>query len=322
MFKITRRSMTALAAALTLAVAAGAAMAEYPDRPVQLIVPYPAGGGTDIVARTLAAELEKELGQPVNVVNRDGGGGIPGQTAIARAKPDGYTIGVIASDISLYKPQGLAPLTHADMTAIGQTNELAGSVTVAVDAPYQTMADLVEAIKAAPGTIKGTGAAPGASWHVGFLGMMFALGLESDDVIWVPTQGGTKGHLDVAAGNSDFSTASLVEARALIEGEKLRALATMAGERLAISPDVATLKEQEIDYSYGLWHGVTGPKGLDPEALEVLSVAVEKAANSESFTSTLAERGFKHVWRPGAEFEAFMAGDLEKMQAIFDRLGK
>lgn len=322
MLTTTRRKMAGLVAGLTLTLAAGAALAEYPERPVQLIVPYPAGGGTDIVARTLAGELEKELGQPVNVVNRDGGGGIPGQTAIARARPDGYTIGLIASDISLYKPQGLAPLTHADMTAIGQTNELAGSVTVAADSPYQSMEELVAAIKANPGTIKGTGAAPGASWHVGFLGMMFALGFDPSDVIWVPTQGGTKGHLDVAAGNSDFSTASLVEARALVEGGKLRPLATMAAERVAIFPEVPTLMEQGIDYSYGLWHGVTGPKGLDPEALEVLNTAVEKAANSEAFISTLAERGFKHVWRPGAEFDAFMANDLEKMQAIFDRLNK
>ncbi|MBN8188362.1 tripartite tricarboxylate transporter substrate binding protein [Salipiger thiooxidans] len=320
MFTTTRRRAAALIAGFTMV--AGAAFAEYPERPVQLIVPYPAGGGTDIVARTLAVELEKELGQPVSVVNRDGGGGIPGQTAIARARPDGYTIGLIASDISLYKPQGLAPLTYADMTAIGQTNELAGSVTVSVDSPYQSMQELVAAIKANPGTVKGTGAAPGASWHAGFLGLMFALGLSPDDVIWVPTQGGTKGHLDVAAGNSDFSTASLVEARALVEGGKLRPLATMAAERVDIFPEVPTLREQGIDYTYGLWHGVTGPKGLDPEALEVLSKAVEAAANSESFVETLQERGFKHVWRPGAEFEAFMAEDLDKMQVIFDRLEK
>lgn len=155
----TRRGAVALIAGLTLA--AGAAVAEYPDRPIQLIVPYPAGGGTDIVARTLAGALEKELGQPVNVVNRDGGGGIPGQTAIARARPDGYTIGLIASDISLYSPQGLSPLTHADMTAIGQTNELAGSVTVSVDSPYHSMEDLVAAIRETPGSLKGTGAARG-----------------------------------------------------------------------------------------------------------------------------------------------------------------
>ncbi|MBL3586637.1 tripartite tricarboxylate transporter substrate binding protein [Rhodovulum sulfidophilum] len=311
---------TALIAGLSLTLAAGAAWAEFPDRPVQLIVPYPAGGGTDIVARTLAVELEKELGQPVNVVNRAGGGGIPGQTAIAHARPDGYTIGLIASDISLYKPQGLTDLTHADMTALGQTNELPGSVTVAADAPYRTMDDLVTAIRDNPATIKGTGAAPGASWHAGFLGLMFALDMAPDQVIWVPTQGGTKGHLDVAAGNSDFSTASLVEARALIEAGKLRPLATMAAERVAIFPEVPTLQEQGIDYTYGLWHGVTGPKDMDPAALEVLSAAVEKAANSDGFVATLEERGFKHVWRPGPEFEAFMAEDLAKMQAIFDRL--
>lgn len=321
MFKTAYCKTTAIFTVLALSLSAGSALAEYPERPIQLIVPYPAGGGTDTVARTLAAELETELSQPVNVVNRPGGGGIPGQTAIARARPDGYTIGLIASDISLYSPQGLAPLTYADMTAIGQTNELPGSVVVSTESPYHTMEELVTAIRNNPRTIKGTGAAPGASWHAGFLGMMLALDLPPEEVIWVPTQSGTQGHLDVAAGNSDFSTASLVEARALIDGGKLRPLATMASERIAIFPDVPTLEESGIGYTYGLWHGVTAPKGLDSEALEILSAAVESAANSESFTATLEERGFNPVWRSGSTFEEFMAQDLDKMQQIFDQLG-
>jgi tripartite-type tricarboxylate transporter receptor subunit TctC len=318
--KLKRFATLAFGATVGLAVATGAYA--YPDRPIQLLVPYPAGGGTDIVARTLASELEKELKVPITVINRAGGGGIIGQTAIATGKPDGYTIGVIASDISLYKPQGLAELTYADMTPIGQTNELAGSITVIESSPYKTVGELISAIKANPGTLKATGAAPGANWHTGFLGLMFAIKRDPKEVIWVPTQGGTAGHLDVAAGNSTFATASLAEARALVEGKKLRALAVMAEDRLEIFPEIPTLKESGIDFTYGLWHGVVGPKGLPDDVMTVLFPAVERAANSEAFKKALAERGFKHVWRPKDEFRSFMANDLAAMHAIFEKLKK
>lgn len=310
-------------AAIALAPATATAADNYPSRPITVIVPYPAGGGTDIVARALTGLLEKELGVPINVVNKGGGGGIPGQTAVANAKPDGYTLGVIASDISLYKPQGLANLTYADMTPIGQTNELAGGVTVIENSPYKTMKELADAIKAKPGEIKATGASPGSNWHVGFSGMMLGLGLDPSTVIWVPTQGGTAGQLDVAAGNSTFATASLSEASALIEAKKLRPLAVMAKERLELYPDVPTLKEAlGIDWTFALWHGMVGPKGLPDDIVKKLAPAVEKVATSEAFRKPLRERGFRLVYRDPAQFRAFMASDLSEMERVFAALAK
>ncbi|HET7347987.1 MAG TPA: tripartite tricarboxylate transporter substrate binding protein [Acidobacteriaceae bacterium] len=305
------------ALAATLALGTATPSQAYPDRPIQVIVPYPAGGGTDIVARTLASEIEKELGTSINVVNRGGGGGIVGTSAVARAQPDGYTIGVIASDISLYEPQGLADITYEDFTAIGQTNELASSITVRADSPYQSVHDLLTAIKENPGELKGTGAPPNANWHFGFLGLMMEEGIDPDNVVWVPTQGGTAGHLDVAAGNSTFSTASLAEARALIESGKLRPLAVMSEESIDIFPSVPTLKEEGIDYTFGLWHGVVAPDGLPEEERQILLDAVEKAVNSEAFRNTLINRGFTVVWRPGDEFREFMKSDYEAAQQIF-----
>ncbi|GLK71506.1 tripartite tricarboxylate transporter substrate binding protein [Ancylobacter dichloromethanicus] len=313
----------AVLAMLTLPFAAPARADTYPSRPITVIVPYPAGGGTDIVARTLTGLLEKELGVPINVINKAGGGGIPGQTAIAHAKPDGYTIGVIASDISVYKAQGLADLTYKDMTPIGQTNELASGVSVIEGSPYKTIQELVAGIKAHPGQLKATGASPGVNWHIAFSGLMLGLGLDPSTVTWVPTQGGTAGHLDVAAGNSTFSTASLAEGRALIEAKKLRPLAVMAKERLQLFPDVPTLKESlGIDWTFALWHGVVGPKGLPDELMNRLSAAVEKVATSEAFRKPLEERGFSLVYRDPAAFRAFMASDLAEMERIFVELDK
>ena len=313
----------AVLALLTLPFAAPARADTYPSRPINVIVPYPAGGGTDIVARTLTGLLEKELGVPINVINKAGGGGIPGQTAVAHAKPDGYTIGVIASDISVYKPQGLADLTYKDMTPIGQTNELAAGVTVIEGSPYKTIQELIAGIKAKPGQLQATGAAPGISWHIAFSGLMLGLGLDPATVTWVPTQGGTAGHLDVAAGNSTFSTSSLAEGRALIEAKKLRPLAVMAKERLQLFPEVPTLKESlGIDWTFALWHGVVGPKGLPDDVVNRLSQALEKVATSEAFRKPLQERGFRLVYRGPVEFRAFMASDLAEMERIFAELDK
>lgn len=293
----------------------------YPDRPITVIVPYPAGGGTDIVARTASALLERELGVPVNVVNRAGGGGVIGSQAISDARPDGYTLGFLASDISVYKPQGLSQLTYENFTPIGQTNELPSGITVITDSPYKSAADLITAIKENPGKLKGTGAAPGVNWHVAYVGLMLALDIDPTSVIWVPTQGGTAGHLDVGAGNSTFSTASLAEARALIESDKLRPLAVMADRRLDMFPDVPTLKEAlEVDWTFRLWHGLVGPADLPQEVVDALALAMEKIVKEDEFRKPLLERGFTLVWRDPAAFEKFMASDLAEMEKVLAAL--
>lgn len=322
MHRLTRFCTAAAAAFMMSALAMGtAAAADYPSRPISVIVPYPAGGGADQAARTLATLLEKELGQPINVINRGGGAAVPGTTAVARARPDGYTLGVITSDISLYKPQGLASLTHEDLTPIIQTTQIAAGVNVIADAPYKTMSELMSAIKEKPGQLKATGAAPGVNWHVAFLGMMMGEGLDPASVIWVPTQGGTAGHLDVAAGNSTFSTASMAEARALIEAGKIRPLAVMSAQRLEMFPDVPTLKETiGSDWTYALWHGLAGPKDLPDEVMQVLMPAVKKVVASQEFKQSLQERGFEVVGRAGDDFGAFMAADLKTMTEVLGQI--
>jgi len=326
------RGSSRIFAAATTVVIAAAALAfsgkfrpaeAYPDRPITVIVPYPAGGGTDIVARTLTALLEQELGVPLNVVNRGGGGGLIGTQAIADAKPDGYTLGVIASDVSLYKPQKLSDLTYEKLTPIGQTNELPSGITVNVSSPYKTAAELIADIKAKPNTLKGTGAPPNLNWHVAYAGLMLRLGIDPNSVIWVPTQGGTAGHLDVAAGNSTFSTASLAEARALIDSGKLRPLAVMANKRLEMYPDVPTVKEAlNVDWTFSLWHGLVGPANLPKEVLDVIVPAMEKVVKKDEFRKPLQERGFTLVWRDPDAFREFMASDLKAMESVLSALNK
>lgn len=314
------------AALLCFGVVAGAGTAhakDWPSRPITVIVPYPAGGGADIGARTWAGLLEKELGVPINVINRGGGAAIPGHTAIAKAKPDGYTIGVVTNDISLYKPQGLADLTHADLRPLGQATQIASAINVIKDSPYNTLQELVDDIKAKPGQLKATGAAPGVNWHISFMGLMLDLGIDPATVIWVPTQGGTAGHLDVASGNSTFSTASMAEASALLESDKLKALAVMTPERLARFSNTPTLKESTgSDWTYSVLHGIGGPKDLPDDIAQKLTAALGKVIQSDEFNKAMSTRVIDVKWRDGDEWGALLANDLKSTTDILAKVKK
>src|SRR5881392_3820523 len=145
------------AALAVLGFVSPAAFGAYPERPITLIVPWGAGGGTDATARIVGTLLEKELGQPVTVVNRTGGSGVVGHQAIAQAAPDGYTIGLITVEIGMMHWQGLTELSGASYTPIGLVNADPAGIEVRADAPYKTVGDLVAAIKASPGKMKASG---------------------------------------------------------------------------------------------------------------------------------------------------------------------
>src|SRR5436305_12643349 len=182
MMKLLKRISVALGLLLTATMA----VAAYPERPVTLIVPWAAGGGTDATARIIGSLLEKELGQPVNVVNRTGGSGVVGHQAIAQAAPDGYTIGMITVEISMMHWQGLTDLSGASNTPIGLVNVDPAGLQVRADAPYKTAMDLVKAVKANPGKFKASGTGQGGIWHLAVDGMLKDLGVEHADVPWVP----------------------------------------------------------------------------------------------------------------------------------------
>ncbi|MEJ8571363.1 tripartite tricarboxylate transporter substrate binding protein [Microbaculum marinum] len=297
----------AMAAAFGM-LGAGAAQAAYPDRPITMIVPWGAGGGTDAVGRIFASLLEKELGVPVNVVNRTGGSGVVGHSAIATAKPDGYTIGIATVEIAMMHWAGLTELTYEDYTVLGQVNLDPGGLMVAKGSPYQTAADLLAAIKKEPeGTFKGSGTGQGGIWHLGFAGWMLSEGVDPAVAPWIPSQGSAPALKDMVAGGTDFVTSSLAEGRALIDAGEVVPLANMGEERLAIFPDVPTLKEATgSDWVVGAWRMVVGPKGLPEEVTSVLIPALEKAYNSPEYKEFMDGRGFGMVWRPADEAKAFM----------------
>src|SRR5512134_3959794 len=156
-----RRTALRLAAAIVALALAPAALAQYPNRPITLIVPWGAGGGTDATARILASIMEKELKQPVNVVNRTGGSGVVGHSAIAQAPADGYTIGLITVEIGMMHWQGLTELKGSSYTPLGLVNFDPAGLQVRADSPFKTVKDLVDSVKTNPGKHKASGTGQG-----------------------------------------------------------------------------------------------------------------------------------------------------------------
>ncbi len=211
---------------------------------MQLIVPWGAGGGTDATARIIATLLEKELKQPFNVVNRTGGSGVVGHDAIAKASPDGYTIGLITVEITMMHHVGLTQLKHTDYTPIGLVNADPAGVHVRVDSPYKSTKDLLAAIKANPGKLKASGTGQGGIWHLAIAGLLKDQGIDPNALPWVPSQGAAPGLQDLVAGGVDVVPCSIPEARAMIDAGKVRALAIMDANPPSLYPNVPTLKKE------------------------------------------------------------------------------
>lgn len=318
---IKRLAVACSVAALGMGVVA--AHAEYPDRPITLVVPWAAGGGTDATARTIAAALEEQLGQRVNVVNRPGGGGVVGHTFIASSKPDGYTLGLITSGLDTAHWLGLTPLSYKDYTIIAQVNDDPAGLQVAGDSPYRSAQELIDAIRDKPaGTFTASGVGVGGIWHVTFSGLLMDQGIDPARVRWVPSEGAAPAMLELVAGGVAIAPVSIPEARAMIDAGKARSLAVMGPKRNAVVLDAPTLKEAlGTDYTAGTWRGVAGPKAMDPAVAGKLEAALEKAYQSATYQDFMKKQGFGPYWRNAAEFSAYLEKTDATMGEILGQMG-
>ena len=317
--KLTRRALLGLALA---ASATGALAQAYPDRPITLIVPWGAGGGTDAVARMIGSLVERDLGQPVNVVNRTGGSGVVGHSAIASAAPDGYTIGMITVEITMMHHQKLTELDGGSYTPIALVNLDPAGLQVRADSAYKSVGDVLAAIKANPGKFKASGTGQGGIWHLALAGLLKDAKIDPAAAPWVPSNGAAPGLQDLAAGGVEFVPCSLPEARSLIDAGKVRSLAVMNKTRSALFPNVPTLKESTgSDWATGAWRGIAAPKGLPAPIAARLEASVKKAYDSKEYKDFMAQRGFGLLWGSGTEFAAFMAKGDADMKAVMSAVG-
>jgi tripartite-type tricarboxylate transporter receptor subunit TctC len=309
-----------LAAALLFT--AVSAYAQYPQRPVQLIVPWGAGGGTDATARIIATLLEKELKQPFNVVNRTGGSGVVGHDAIAKAAPDGYTIGLITVEITMMHHVGLTALKHTDYTPIGLVNADPAAINVRADSPYKSVKDLLAAIKANPGKFKASGTGQGGIWHLAIAGLLKEQGIDPGALPWVPSNGAAPGMQDMVAGGVEVVPCSIPEARAMIDAGKARALAIMDANPPALYPNVPTLKKElGSDWAIAAWRVIAAPKGIPAAAQKVLVPALKKVYDSKEYKEFMASRGFGVIYADPQGTAKFMAQSDANLGAALKAVG-
>ena len=284
----------------------GAAAADYPKRPITMICPWGAGGGTDACSRIIATLLKKELGVPVNVVNRTGGGGAIGHTAMATAKPDGYTIGMPTVEITMMHWMGLTEVTYKDMVPIALVNADPAGINVRTDSPWKTYKDLEEYVKKNPGKLKDSGTGQGGIWHVAMAGWMKAIGMSPNAIKWIPSKGAAPALQDLMAKGIDMSTCSLPEAATLIEAGRVRPLAVMADARDPKYPDTPTLKELGVDWTTAAWRGIAAPKGTPKEITDILEKAIAKVHKSPDFIKFMNNRGYGMIWKNSKDFAAML----------------
>lgn len=317
------RKLSHVLCASVLTLSASVAMAaDYPYKPITLIVPWSAGGGTDSVGRQLAAGLQQELGQPVNVVNKTGGSGVVGHMTMKMARPDGYTLGLGTAEIATYQHIGTAQLSYKDFTPIALLNLDYAAFTVKADSKWETLDDALKDLKANPSDYTVSGSAPGAAYHLSFAGFLDQQGIDPNDVTLVPSEGAAPGLQELAAGGVDIVFSSMPESESMRASGRVKTLAVLANDRLDSFPDVPSAKELTgSEWNQGSWRGLVGPKGMPEEVTERLAEATEKVWNSEQFQTFMSSRGYGTVWEDAEGFEAFMKDQDEKNAVTIEKLG-
>ena len=316
--KPRRTLLCAAAATVLLGATASPLMAQeaFPTKPIRFIVPYSAGGTTDLVARTVGAHMAQALGQPVVVENRGGAGGNIGMDAVAKAAPDGYTVGMGAISTNalnphIYKKMPFDP--RKDFTSVG----LLGNSTIVLEAgpalPVKNVAELLAHLRKNPGTPFST-AGTGTSMHLA--GVLFGQ-MSKTDLVHVPYKGSAPLITDLLGGQVPIAFDNLPASLPHIQAGKLRALAVAGPQRSPALPDVPTLAEAGLPgYAVEPWFGVYGPAGMPAAVTQRLNKAMADALADPAVKDKLLAAGFTPRSSSVGDFDAMTQREYERLGAV------
>ena len=313
------------AAALALIAPSLQAQDAYPTKPVTMIAPFPPGGVADIVGRPLAASLEKALKQPVLVVNRPGAGGAVGTTAAAKAAPDGYTILMSLSSISIFpvsdpingKP---APYQLSDFAPIALVTADPTVLVVAADGPYKTIQDFIASAKAFPNKMNYSSSGVYGTLHVAMEMFANAAGIK---LFHIPYQGGGPAVAALLGGQVHALASGPAAAIGQIKGGKMRALAGWGDQRLPLMPELPTFKELGFkDVEFYIWSGVFAPAATPAPIVQRLRDAVRAAVADPQFKGTMEKVQTPVNYLDAPEFRTFLARDAARLKVAVEKIGK
>jgi tripartite-type tricarboxylate transporter receptor subunit TctC len=298
-------------ALLTALLPTGAAAQEsYPSQPIRLVIPYPAGGTTDLIGRQLADHLGKELGQTVIVDNKPGASTNIGAESVSRAKPDGYTI-LMASTGQVRNPV-LGPTPSFELSAlepISLVSRLPFVLAANPKTPYNTGAELLAAAKAAPGKL--TVSSAQLDMYVELLN-----GKAGIKLLHVPYKGGAQASTDAISGQVNMVFALLPVLQPHIQGGKLKLLAVTSGKRLAVFPDVPSFTELGVDYDVSIWYGLMAPAGTPKPIVDRLARATQKVMASAEMGTRIRAIGAEPAWSKPEEFQAQLRSETAFWQQV------
>lgn len=296
--------------------------AAYPDKPIRLIVAYPPGGGTDIIARLMAPELSKKLGQSITIENRGGASGNIGTEAVVNAPPNGYTLlmGNVAPNainVSIFKKLPFNP--EKDLAPISLVAITPNILVTNIELPIRSSADLLALAKASPGKINYPSAGNGSSSHLA--GVLFG-SMGNVNMTHVPYKGGGLAMNDLLGGQVDIFFATMPAAMPFVKSGKLRALAVTSEKRSLLMPELPTISEAGLSgYSATTWYGLYAPKGTPPEIINQINRATLDVLQNNELRERLTQRGFEPVGNSPKEFALFISSEIAKWAKVVHLAG-
>ena len=309
-----------LLAALTISFAALAA--EYPSRPVTIVVAFTPGGPSDVLSRILGKRLNEILHQPFIIENRPGSGGNIAAEQVSHAAPDGYTLlmgnnSILATNAALYKKLSYDP--DRDFIPISLIGTQANILVVNPNVPVNSMAELIALAKARPGELNFASSGFGAAAHLA--GELFKTEAKIN-IVHVPYKGAAPALQDVLAGHVQMMFATAASVIGLIKNGKVRALAVTTPKRTALLPDLPTVSELGIKgFDATTWHGLVAPTGTPKEVIDVLNFATVEALKDPATQKALVDLGVDIVADSPKEFEAYIKAEIPKWAAVVKQSG-
>jgi tripartite-type tricarboxylate transporter receptor subunit TctC len=313
---LNRRHLFALLCAAALPWSAGAQTPAYPTKPVELVVPYPAGGGTDVLGRAFALAALKHLPQPLIVINKPGAAGAIGWADTLNGKEPGYKVALLATDLMTQPNMGLTKITYQDFTPIARLNYDPAAITVRADAPWKTAEEFIAAAKTGDFRIGNGG--NGSTWHLSAAAIEDKTGVKFNHI---PFSGANPAALALLGGHIEAITVSAAEVYTHVAAGKLRVLAVMSEERIKGFENVPTLKERGFDISMGTWRGLGVPKGTPPEIVAALRAATAKTVQEPSLKEALEKQNMGYAYADADAFGAVMARDHAFYGSLIRKLG-
>jgi len=309
-----KRALAGAAAAFALAAAAQS----FPTRPIAMVVPFAAGGNNDVSGRIIAQEMGKGLGQPVVVENKTGAGGAIGATFVAKAKPDGYTVGFLSSgplagNASLYKSLPYDSLK--DFVPVARTTTSPSVLVVHPSVPASTLKEFVDYLKAHPKKVNYGTSGTGSSPHLS--GVLFEQ-MAGVEMTVVPYRGGNQVNADLLSGQIQASFSPILEVVPHIQAGKLKAIAVTSAKRSPLLPQVPAIAEMLPGYEVITWNGIVAPAGTPPEIVARLNAEAVKVVNAPEVKAQLLQLGLEAAPSTPAEFGAYIKSEI----ANFARLVK